>query len=295
MPARVGLRLRNVASDKVRNLQAPPYQGFPVRPGRLDWSADGKTIRYLTSFPRPASGNASWLTETRVDGSGFRHTTLGVKALSIDWASGGYPLAYATGPYAYDFEKGPLGPKPSLYVVDEFGAAPRRVALIPDPIGEEEITEPRLSPDDTRIAYERWGQRHNVTVWTVGVDGSDPKPLVPGLVDARTVSWSPDGRLLALGAVTAKGDRRQNIYIVPAGGGKPRRIVGKEILDGPTWSPDGRWLTYSSYDGQIRRIHPDGSDDQLIGEIPNREVHNLLWSPDGRHLAYTASELPTSD
>lgn len=295
VPARIGLRLRNVASGKVRDLHAPAYQGFPERPGRLAWSVDGKTIRYVTSLPRPTNGNASWLTEARVDGSGFRHTTLGVKALSVSWAGGDWPLAYATGAYAYDIEKGPVGPKPSLFVVDDYGAAPRRVAYIPHPVGEEDITEPQLSPDGKRIAFRRWGRRHNVNVWTVGVDGSDPKPLVSALVDARTVAWSPDGRLVALGAVTAKGDRRLHVYVVPAVGGKPRRIVDGEILDGPTWSPDGRWLTYSNYDGEIRRVHPDGSDDQQIGEVANREIRGLLWSPDGRHLAYTAGEFPATD
>jgi Tol biopolymer transport system component len=295
VPARVGLRLRNVNSGKVRNLHGPAYQGFPERPGRLDWSADGKTIRYVTSQPKPTNGNASWLTEMRVDGSGFRHTTLGVKALSVAWAAGGYPLAYSTGAYAYDFEKGPVGPKPSLFVVDQFGAAPRRVAYIPHPVGEEDITEPQLSPDGKRVAFSRWGRRHNVNVWTVGTDGSDAKPLVSALVSARTVAWSPDGRLVALGAFTAKGDRRQHIYVVPAGGGKLRTVVDEEIRDGPAWSPDGRWLAYSNYDGEIRRVHPDGSGDQLLGEISDREVAGLIWSPDGRHLAYTASEFPTSD
>jgi Tol biopolymer transport system component len=295
VPARVGLRLRNVRSGKFRSLDAPAYQGFPERPGRLDWSADGKTIRYVTSLPKPTNGNASWLTETQVDGSGFRHTSLGVKALSVDWADGGWPLAYATGAYAYDIEKGPVGPKPSLYVVDAFGAAPRRVAYIPHPVGEEDITEPQVSPDGKRIAFLRWGRRHNVNVWTVGTDGSDAKPLVPSLVEAHTLSWSPDGRFLALGAFTLKGDRRQHVYVVPAGGGKLRTVVDQEILDGPLWTPDGQWLTYSTYAGEIHRVRPDGSADQVIGEVPNQEVHSLLWSPDGRHLAYTANDYPPRD
>jgi Tol biopolymer transport system component len=295
VPARVGLRLRNVESGRVRNLHAPAYQGFPERPGRLDWSADGKTIRYATSLPKPTNGNASWLTETRVDGSGFRHTTLGVKALSADWADDEWPLVYATGAYAYDLEKGPVGPKPSLFVVDAFGAAPRRIAYIPHPVGEEDLTEPQVSPNGKRIAFLRWGRRHNVNVWTVGTDGSDAKPLVRSLVSAQTVAWSPDDRFVALGAVTLTGDRRQHLYLVPAGGGKLRRVVDDEILDGPAWSPDGHWLTYSTYEGEIHRVRPDGSADQVIGEVPNQEVRGLLWSPDGRHLAYTANDYPPPD
>jgi len=294
-PARAGFRLRAVGSGKVRELRAPAYQGFPERPGRLDWSGDGKTIRYATSEPRPENGNASWLTEASLDGSGYRHQTLGVRARQVGWAADGYPLAFATGAYALDFEKGPIGPKPSLYVVDEFGATPRRIAYIPHPKREEDIGDPAISPDGTRIAYERWGAHHNVNVWSVRRDGSNPEPLVRALVSAHTLEWAPDGRTLALGAFTARGDRRQHVYVVPAAGGRLRRIVDEEVLDGPAWSPDGRWIAYSTYDGKIWRVHPDGKARQLIAEIPGEEPRNLLWAPDSRHLAYTAAPPPRSD
>lgn len=294
-PAPVGIRLRNVGNGKERKLGAPAYQGFPERPGRIEWSGDGKTIRYATSLPRPQNGNASWLTEVPLGGSGYRHQTLGVRAQQTSWATGGYPLAFATGPYALDLEKGPIGPKPSLYVVDGFGAAPRRVAFILHPKREEEIEEPVVSPDGSLIAFKRWGVHHNLNIWIVGSDGSDPAPLVPELVSAYTLEWSPDGRSLALGAFTAKGDRRQHVYVVPAGGGKLRRVVNEEVLDGPAWSPDGRWLAYSTYDGKIWRVHPNGRGRQLVTEIPGEEIRSLLWSPDGRHLAYTAEPPPPAD
>jgi Tol biopolymer transport system component len=294
-PARIGLRLRNVETGKLRRLRAPAYQGFPERPGRLDWAADGKTIRYATSLPRPQNGNASWLTEVPVDGSTYRHQTLGVRALSTSWAPGGWPFAFATGAYALDFEKGPIGPKPSLFVVDEFGAEPRRIAGIAHPAREEDITEPEVSPDGSRIVFKRWGRRHNVNLWTVGADGSSRRPLVRGLIAAYTVEWSPDGQLIALGAFTAKGDRRQHVYTVPAEGGRLREIVDEEILDGPAWSPDGNWLAYSTYEGEIWRVHPDGRGRQLVAEIPGEEPRNLLWAPDGRHLAYTAEPPPPVD
>jgi Tol biopolymer transport system component len=234
------------------------------------------------------------LTEVKVDGSGVRQETLGVRALSTDWAPQGWPLAFATGPYALDFEKGPIGPKPSLYVVDDLAAAPRRIVQIKHPVGEDDITEPELSPDGERIVFKRW-KGHKLNIWTIGTDGSNPKPLAQGLVSAFAVEWSPDGGTIALGAYTDKGDRRQHVYVVPSDGGRLRRIVDEEVLDGPVWSPDGRWLAYSTYDGKIWRVHPDGRSRQLIAEIAGEEPRNLLWAPDGRHLAYTASPPPRSD
>lgn len=293
-PARAGLRLRNVKNGEAHQVRAPAYQGFPVRPGPLAWSPDGRTIGYATSVPRPANGNASWLTEVQVDGSGVHQETLGVRALSADWAPQGWPFAFATGPYALDFERGPIGPKPSLYVVDDLGATPRLIAQIQHPVGEDDITEPQLSPDGERIAFKRWN-RHALNIWTIGTDGSDPEPLVRGLVSAFDVEWSPNGHTIALGAYTSRGDRRQHVYVVPAGGGKLRRIVGDEVLDGPAWSPDGRWLAYSTYEGKIWRVHPNGRGAQLIGSIPGEEPRNLIWAPDGRHLAFTAEPPPRAD
>lgn len=294
-PARVGIRLRNVETGKERELKAPAYQGFPERPGRLEWSGDGKTIRYATSIPRPENGNASWLTEVPLDGSGYRHQTVGVRAQQTGWASDGYPFAFATGAYALDLEKGPIGPKPSIYVVDDFGATPRRVAFIPHPKREEEIEDAVVSPDGSLIAYKRWGVHHNVNVWTVRSDGSDPAPIVSGLTSAETLAWSPSGKTLALGAFDPKGDRRQHVYVVPATGGKLRQVVDEEILDGPAWSPDGRWLAYSTYDGKVWRVHPNGRGRQLISEVPGEEVKSLIWSPDGHHLAYRAEPPPPFD
>ncbi len=290
-PARVGIRLRNVATDDVRRLKAPPFRGFPERPGRLNWSPDGQTIRYATTLPLKDKG--SRLTEVRVDGSAVRQQAFEVKALTTGWAPAGWPFAFATGPYVYDIEKGPQGPKPALFAVDQFGAAPRTLVRIASD-SEAEIGELRVSPDGGRIAYHLEGAR-NTSLWTVRTDGTERKPLVRGLIAVFDVEWSPDGGTVVLGAFTANGDRRQHVYVVPAGGGRLRRIVDEEILDGPAWSPDGRWLAYSTYEGKIWRVHPDGSGRQLIAEIPGKEVRSLLWSPDGRRLAYTAAPPPRSD
>ncbi|MFL5873051.1 MAG: TolB family protein [Solirubrobacterales bacterium] len=299
-PSGVGLRLRNIESGEIRPLRAPAYLNSQLPPsGPLDWAPDG-TIRYLTSptYPPIAGSNASTLTVVRVDGSGFRRQRLDIRSSYTDWALPGWPLVFAAGPFAFSFEKGPIGPRPSLFVLDQFGAMPRRIALIPHPTGEEDLVEPSVSPDGTRIAYKRWGRNgyggHSLSIWTIGTDGSGLRPLIRGLNSASTVEWSPDGSKIALGAHTGVRSG-QRVYVVPATGGGLARIVDEEVLDGPAWSPDGQWLAFSNYDGEIWRLHPDGSGRQRIATIPDREVRDLLWSPDSRHLAYVAAPLPHSD
>jgi Tol biopolymer transport system component len=292
IPVESGIRLRNVETGKVRQVQAPVLQGFPEDPGPLSWAADGRTLRYVTS-DGPRDENVSWLTEVRRDGSGLRQSPLPVKAQTLDWGPQGLPLAFTTGAYAIDFEKGLIGPKPALYVVDGIDQPAQRIVQILHGGREADIFEPQFSPDGARILYKR-EERHRVSLWTIRPDGSSPRALATGLGYADGAVWSPDGRRIALTAL-AGASRRSYLSILPASGGKLRRVGDQEVLYGPVWSPDGRWLTYSTYESEIRRVRPDGSGDHAIAQLPGQEIRGLLWSPDGRRLAYTARDFPPSD
>src|SRR5262249_32842172 len=67
-----------------------------------------------------------------------------------------------------------------------------------------------------------------------------------------------------------------------------RHIDG--ILSDPTLSTDGKWVLYSKSDvyakPEIRRIHPDGSADELLykGRIGNQ----YSFSPDGKKVVFSA-------
>jgi Tol biopolymer transport system component len=292
IPVKTGIRLRHVQTGKTREIKAPPLQGFPEDPGPLSWSADGRTLRYVTAFG-PREENVSWLTEVRRDGSGLRQTALPVKAQTLGWGPGGLPLAFTTGSYALDFEKGLIGPKPALYVIDGIDGQSRRIVQIVNKIGEADIGEPQFSPEGDRIVFLRH-QRRKVGIWSVGVDGSSPRPLLTGLWNARQLTRSPNGKQIAfLGGPVGK--QGEGLYVLAADGSHPRLVSEEEIVYGPVWSPDGRWITFSNFDGEIRRVHPDGRGVEVVAELPDQEIRALLWSPDGRRLAYTAREFPVSD
>ena len=102
---------------------------------------------------------------------------------------------------------------------------------------------------------------------------------------ARTPDISPDGKLVAFSYL---GD----IWVVETIGGVARPVTMHEAHDiGPVFSPDGRWLAFSSnrhgsYDvyvvpvqgGKPRRLTFDSGTDVVNG-----------WSPDGKHILFAST------
>lgn len=96
-------------------------------------------------------------------------------------------------------------------------------------------------------------------------------------------AWSPDGRSIAF-TRTTDGYRSFHVFVVPAAGGKARRLTAGRYDERPAWSPDGRWIAYQSAEG-IQLIQPDGSGRRGVpgtdrGAWPT-------WAPDSDHLAYS--------
>jgi dipeptidyl aminopeptidase/acylaminoacyl peptidase len=72
---------------------------------------------------------------------------------------------------------------------------------------------------------------------------------------------------------------------------------GEHSASNPKWSPDGKWLAFTSdrndEKSQIYAIRPDGGEAVPL-TASQSEVSDYEWAPDGKRMAYTASE-PESD
>jgi Tol biopolymer transport system component len=93
--------------------------------------------------------------------------------------------------------------------------------------------EPTWAPDGSRVAFF-----HNGSIWTIDVDGSNLKMLIP---NGESPAWSRDGKLIAFTrAIPCRkavcGDR---IFVVSATGGEATGIgppfVGPRSI---VWLPD---------------------------------------------------------
>lgn len=101
---------------------------------------------------------------------------------------------------------------------------------------------------------------------------------------SMSVAVSPDGRTLAT-------DMQGSIWTLPSAGGPMKRIT--DLFNDarqPTWSPDGKWITFFAYrDGgyDLWTVAPDGSDQHklTVGPFDDREP---IWSHDGTKLAFSS-------
>ena len=145
---------------------------------------------------------------------------------------------------------------------------------------------PTLSPDGARIAFcsERTGVEE---IWACDANGLHPVQLTflgKGF-GATSPSWSPDGVWIAFDAIV-QGNR--DIYLVPAKGGKVRRLTDHPAADAqPSWSHDGQVIYFMSARSgthQVWKMRADGSGQT---QLTKGGGYQAFESPDGRSVFYS--------
>jgi eukaryotic-like serine/threonine-protein kinase len=182
--------------------------------------------------------------------------------------------------------------------------------------GEGNPDYPHLSPDGKTLLVQS-NQTGDLAVWTVDLQGRYLSRLTPGsggvepsgrwapdgtrfgyLFDQKlriqslgslsaqetgvpltgSMSWSPDGKTLALGAALS-GPSEIRLYDVASG--KLREITNlKQSLDDPTWSPDGKQIAFMLQRGQVREIWLVPSQGGAARALTkDGEDSHPFWSP----------------
>lgn len=111
--------------------------------------------------------------------------------------------------------------------------------------------------------------------------------LYPKGAQQSAASWSPDGRVVAF--TQASPETGADVYVLEMGGeGKPRPFAQSKFNEGsPRFSPDGRWIVYSSDESGRNEIYAQ----PYPGPGPKIQVSteggtDAVWRQNGGELYY---------
>lgn len=122
--------------------------------------------------------------------------------------------------------------------------------------------DPAWSPDSSQIVFAS-GRAGPTSHYIINADGSSMRQVnADGITRfGGRVDWSPDGKWLAVYA-GVRGNR--HIYRLAVDGSGSERLTQISDNTGPSYSPDGNFITFASYrDGEklgIYRMNADGGD-----------------------------------
>ena len=230
-------------------------------------SPDGTRL----AFARTVAGkSAIWV--SGVDGSNQVQLSHGVWDFDPWWSPDGRWIAYHS--ESPDFD---------VFVVSVDGGEPRQVTSGPA------VDRPRgWLRDGSAVIITRTGQGDEVTM-VAPVNGDPPRRLGPQMAGDQHVALSPDESRLAFDV--HQGGGNATVWVQDVNGGEPRQLTTENLENASVpymWSPDGRFLAYTSQRTGTRDIYiadvTSGESRQLTSDV--RDDYQARWSPDGTWIAF---------
>jgi len=211
----------------VKFLRLTDFAGLEESPA---FSPDGKSVVFVSD----ATGSRQVWIRLLAGGPPLQLTHSAGDHLEPRWSQDSAAVIY----YDPPAEGGVQG---ALVEVSALGGAPRRLASA--------LSGADVSHDGTRLAFFRVNAT-NIELVVSDRDGSNQRVVMQAVISFsyRQPRWSPDDSTLAY--AHSLENWADDIYVVPAAGGRPRRVTNDNtLMNGLAWAPDGSHLIYSSARG----------------------------------------------
>ncbi|HYL20114.1 MAG TPA: BamA/TamA family outer membrane protein [Gemmatimonadales bacterium] len=165
---------------------------------------------------------------------------------------------------------------------------------------------PALTPDGREIAYFSEGNSFFVDLYLADAEtGKVIRRLVKSTISSNFESlrfinsagaFSPDGRYFA---IAAKHKDRDDLVILDVKKGEEARRIRIPLsgLTTPSWSPDGKQLVFTGYDGGLSDLFMVNADGSNFHRLTNDKYADLQpsWSPDGKTIAFATDRGPVTN
>jgi len=165
---------------------------------------------------------------------------------------------------------------------------------------------PALTPDGRQIAYFSEKNSFFVDLYLADAEtGKVLRRLVKSTLSSNyeslrfinsAGSFSPDGRYFA---IAAKRKDRDDLVILDVQKDEEVRRIPLPLngLTTPSWSPDGKQLVFTGYDGGVTDLFVVNADGSKLHRLTNDKYADLQpsWGPDGKTIAFATDRGPATD
>jgi len=282
-------------------------------------------LKIVFSALRRVNGDATGRQHIYVlSGNGLTQVTKENSGLEYDWPSwamNGTKIVYT----ARSVTEAP-GAEESLYIMDASGADP--VSLTDN---KWQNAQPKGSPDGRSMIFSSFAPEYprigifRLDLSSLLVENLSGRTLGQGALDGDPRYTDDGSKIMFASSYSPSGSQPTQIYSMNADGSGRRQLTHDDWYNtDPALSPDGRYLAYSSYRGDVRPIaghdNPDFafpvSDWHLIVlDLETNEEHVLTegrdcarvrtpclptqgpawvprWTPDGKRIGYRSIVAP---
>ncbi|MBC8089906.1 MAG: PD40 domain-containing protein [Phycisphaerae bacterium] len=219
-----------------------------------------------------------------VDSDGANPTAVTPRGISPNWTPNGRALVYNI----VDADVSPI------MLTDLATGAQRALTNMRSSVGQDYGAV--VTPDGRSVVFTRSAPQ-GAELYSMPLTGGAAQRLTSSRgKDSGQPAVSPDGRRMAFGSTRAGNN---DIYVADIDGANVELLTpggaGEKTHNTPDWSPDGKFVAYTSGIGGTQQIMLVSVRDQTTRQITDQSRNDdPSWAPDSRHIVLTSLRTGTS-